>query len=83
MANYIGYEDLLGEPHELCQMAKADVDAIYKDSCANAIKKIATDNKKRLKEIEQSNLNAKRLMQAYDKNDREMVADILYIINRG
>lgn len=82
MTLFDGYEEFMGDPHALVGLAKEEIEKIYKDSCINAIKKIRLKNQERVKQIQDSSKRGKELMQAYDKDDRELVEDILWKLKK-
>jgi len=80
---YTGYEELLGNPHELCQWAKDDIEKCYQDSCKQAVKDIIEKNKKRIDLVNEANRLLDKLLTDYDGGDRECVADVLELVRRN
>lgn len=71
------YNTWLDNPHELCMMAKEEVEKIYKDSCKKAIQEITILNKKRLNLIQEADILIKQLLISYDKDDKQEVEGLL------
>lgn len=71
------YTQLIGEPHELCQWAKEDIEKAYKDSCKKAIKDIAQIMAKRERLNKEALELSIKLRAAYDIKDTLLVSDIL------